>query len=93
MNAAVDAFTENHDAIILTLCMDVLEASAAPGVSASSPFGLDPKVVRSIIRKVVGNSKTLSFDIAEVIYMLHPDGRTVKLGAAFVNEAIMAFHK
>ena len=93
MNAAVDAFTENHDAIILTLCMDVLEASAAPGVSAPSPFGLDPKVVRSIIRKVVGNSKTLSFDIAEVNPTLDPDGRTVKLGAAFVNEAIMAFHK
>ena len=53
MNAAVDAFILEHDAIILTLCMDVLEASAAPGVSAPSPFGLEPKVVRSIIRKVV----------------------------------------
>ena len=93
MNAAVDAFILEHDAIILTLCMDVLEASAAPGVSAPSPFGLEPKVVRSIIRKVTSNSKTLSFDIAEVNPTLDPDGRTVKLGAAFVNEAIMALHK
>ena len=91
MNAAIDAFISEHDAIILTLCMDVLEASAAPGVSAPSPFGLNPKVVRSIIRKVVGNSKTLSFDIAEVNPTLDPDGRTVKLGANLVNEAIMAF--
>lgn len=93
MNAAVDAFIANHDAIILTLCMDVLEADAAPGVSAPSPFGLHPKVVRSIIRKVTSNSKTLSFDIAEVNPSLDPDGRTVKLGAAFVNEAIMTFNK
>ncbi|QUW23187.1 formimidoylglutamase [Sporosarcina sp. Marseille-Q4063] len=93
MNAAVDAFIANHDAIILTLCMDVLEADAAPGVSAPSPFGLHPKVVRSIIRKVTSNSKTLSFDIAEVNPTLDPDGRTVKLGAAFVNEAIMSFYK
>jgi formiminoglutamase len=92
MNAAVDAFILNHDAIILTLCMDVLEADAAPGVSAPSPFGLHPKVVRSIIRKVTSNSKTLSFDVAEVNPTLDPDGRTVKLGAAFVNEAIMGFH-
>ena len=77
--------------LVLTLCMDVLEADAAPGVSAPSPFGLHPKVVRSIIRKVVGNSKTISFDIAEVNPTLDPDGRTVKLGAAFVNEAIMSF--
>ena len=34
--------------------MDVVDAAAAPGVSAPSPFGLDPKVVRSIIRKAVG---------------------------------------
>lgn len=93
MNAKIEAFIENHDAIILTLCMDVLETSAAPGVSAPSPFGLNPKVVRSIIRKVTSNSKTLSFDIAEVNPALDPDGRTVKLGAALVNEVIMAFHK
>ena len=48
------SFISRHDAVILTLCMDVLEAAAAPGVSAPSPFGLHPKVVRSIIRKVVG---------------------------------------
>jgi len=87
---AIDSFISRHDAVIVTLCMDVVNAAAAPGVSAPSPFGLDPKVVRSMIRRAVGNSKTLSFDISEVNPSLDPDGRTVKLGAAFVNEAIMS---
>ena len=91
MTEAIDSFIARHDAVIITLCMDVLDAAAAPGVSAPSPFGLAPIVVRSIIRKAAGNSKTLSFDIAEVNPSLDPDGRTVKLGAAFVNEAIVKF--
>lgn len=86
---AIDSFIARHDAVIVTLCMDVVDAASAPGVSAPSSFGLDPKVVRSMIRRAVENSKTLSFDIAEVNPSLDPDGRTVKLGAAFVNEAIM----
>lgn len=88
---AIDSFIARHDSVIITLCMDVVDAATAPGVSAPSPFGLDPKVVRSMIRRAVANAKTLSFDIAEVNPSLDPDGRTVKLGAAFVNEAIMKF--
>lgn len=88
----INSFIEKYDAIMVTLCMDVVDAGAAPGVSAPSPFGLAPKTVRAMIRQAVGNSKTLSFDIAEVNPSLDTDGRTVKLGAAFVNEAIMSFH-
>jgi len=88
---AMASFIERHDAVIVTLCMDVVDAAAAPGVSAPSSFGLEPKVVRSIIRKAVADTKTISFDIAEVNPSLDIDGRTVKLGAAFVNEAVMGF--
>ena len=88
---AMKSFIKRHDAIIVTLCMDVVDAAAAPGVSAPSPFGLEPKIVRTIIREAVSDMKTISFDIAEVNPSLDPDGRTVKLGAAFVNEAVMAF--
>lgn len=91
VDEVLNSFIAKHDAVIVTLCMDVVDAAAASGVSAPSPFGLDPKMVRSIVRKAVGNPKTISFDICEVNPSLDPDGRTVKLGAAFVNEAIMAF--
>lgn len=91
---SLDVFMDKHDAILLTLCTDVVNAAFAPGVSAPSPFGLDPSTVRAIIRKVVSHEKTHSFDICEVNPSLDENGRTVKLGAYFVNEAIASFmHK
>lgn len=90
LNEQLEQFMDENDAVYLTLCTDVLNAAFAPGVSAPSPFGLDPAVVRSIIRTVATHPKTRSFDISEVNPSLDEDNRTVKLGAYFVNEAITA---
>lgn len=84
----LENFIEENDYIMLTLCTDVLNAAFAPGVSAPSPFGLDPSVVRTIIRTVAAHEKTGSFDISEVNPSLDENNRTVKLGAYLVNEAI-----
>lgn len=89
----IQEFIDNHDAVLLTLCTDVLNAAFAPGVSAPSPFGLSPQIVRSIIQFVTSHDKTLSFDICEVNPSLDEGGRTTKLGAYFVNEAIVSFKK
>ena len=86
---ALDNFIAEHDTVMLTLCTDVLNATFAPGVSAPSPFGLEPSTVRAIIRKVAAHEKTRSFDICEVNPALDENERTVKLGAHFVNEAIV----
>ncbi|MGG0643190.1 formimidoylglutamase [Sporosarcina gallistercoris] len=83
-------FIATQDYIMLTLCSDVLDAAAAPGVSAPSPFGLSPKQVRELIRMVASARKTLSFDISEINPLLDEDGRTVKLGAYLANEAIVS---
>ncbi|WP_394358376.1 formimidoylglutamase [Paenibacillus suaedae] len=84
-------FIEQQDYVMLTLCTDVLNAAFAPGVSAPSPFGLTPMVVRALIRSVAANKKTLSFDICEVNPYVNENGRTIKLGAYLTNEAIMTF--
>lgn len=84
-------FIDRHDAVYLTLCMDVLNVSYAPGVSATNAFGLDPFKVREIIRTVLACDKTTSFDICEVNPAYDIDNRTAKLAAAFVNEAIHMF--
>ncbi|MFM1655392.1 formimidoylglutamase [Brevibacillus sp. B_LB10_24] len=91
ITSALHEFIENHDHVMLTLCTDVLNAAFAPGVSAPSPFGLTPMVVRTLIRTVAAHKKTLSFDICEVNPVLDENGRTVKLGAYLTNEAIMGF--
>ncbi|AYB38265.1 formimidoylglutamase [Brevibacillus laterosporus] len=89
--SALNEFIEKQDYVMLTLCTDVLNAAFAPGVSAPSPFGLTPMVVRTLIRRITAHKKTLSFDICEVNPVLDENGRTVKLGAYLTNEAIMRF--
>lgn len=91
ITSTMNEFIEKHDHVMLTLCTDVLNAAFAPGVSAPSPFGLTPMIVRTIIRTVASHKKTLSFDICEVNPAVDENGRTVKLGAYLTNEAIVAF--
>ncbi|WP_332650455.1 formimidoylglutamase [Lysinibacillus sp. 54212] len=81
-------FMDAHDVLLVTLCMDVLNAAEAPGVSAPSPFGLSALKVREILRQMASHKKTVSFSICEVNPLLDVDNRTAKLGAYFINEVI-----
>ncbi|MFD6441764.1 formimidoylglutamase, partial [Peribacillus sp. NPDC060186] len=85
----IQNFMNQNDFIILTLCMDVINASEAPGVSAPSSFGLSGKIVRQLIRNITSQKKTISFDICEVNPSLDNDNRTVKLAANLINEVFM----
>ncbi|MGE1165225.1 formimidoylglutamase [Peribacillus simplex] len=87
----INEFVKKNDFIILTLCTDVIDSAYAPGVSAPSPFGLNPKLVRAIIRHVVSNEKILSFDIAEVNPSLDENNKTVTLAAHLINEVLLHF--
>ncbi|WP_153732867.1 formimidoylglutamase [Sporosarcina obsidiansis] len=86
----INFFIEKQDFVLLTLCSDVLNSAFAPGVSAPSPFGLDPLTVRTFIQNVASHKKTLSFDISEINPSLDQQNQTVKLGAYLTNEAIVA---
>ncbi|WP_409296952.1 formimidoylglutamase [Peribacillus sp. SCS-26] len=86
----LEEFMEDKADCMLTLCCDVLEAGHAPGVSAPSPFGLHPKLVRFLIRRLAAHPRVRSFDIAEVNPRLDEDGRTVKLAALLIHEVIAA---
>lgn len=88
----IDLFIEHHDHIILTLCTDVINSAYAPGVSAPSPFGLDPKAVRAIIRHIISSEKILSFDISEVNPAVDEKNKTVILAAQLINEVLINFH-
>ncbi|MEK4254680.1 formimidoylglutamase [Ureibacillus sp. FSL K6-2830] len=85
----IDSFINQNEVILLTLCMDVINAAEAPGVSAPSPFGLNAVEVRKIIQHVLQSPKVASFDICEVNPTFDLNGQTAKLAAYFVNEVIM----
>ncbi|MCM3568448.1 formimidoylglutamase [Neobacillus mesonae] len=85
----ISKFAREHDAIILTLCTDGISSAFAPGVSAPSPFGLEPKLVRALIRHIVSHDNILSFDISEVNPSLDEENKTVSLAASLVNDALL----
>ncbi|WP_098049686.1 formimidoylglutamase [Bhargavaea cecembensis] len=89
----IDEFMAGCDVVLLTLCMDVLKAADAPGVSAPSVFGLDPKTVRALTKHICSGPKTTSFSLCETNPELDEDNRTAKLAAYMINEAVMAFKK
>ncbi|NBJ69877.1 formimidoylglutamase [Roseburia sp. 1XD42-34] len=82
----IDKFAGEFDYLILTLCMDAIKAAEAPGVSAPSPFGLDAKLVRNLIRYIAGKERLQSFDISETNPVLDENGKTTKLAAYYIAE-------
>ncbi|WP_264739751.1 formimidoylglutamase [Cytobacillus firmus] len=89
----LDDFAAKYDNLILTLCTDVINSSFAPGVSAPSPFGLEPKKVRELIRYIVSKEKTISFDMCEVNPDFDNGNKTIALAAHFIKEGLMNFNK
>lgn len=88
----IDEFAERYDYLIMTLCTDSIAASAAPGVSASSPLGLDPKTVRGLLTYVAVKRNLLSFDMSEVNPLVDESDRTVRLAAYLAAEVMQHFH-
>lgn len=84
----VQGALDRVDAVYLTIDLDVLPASVAPGVSAPAALGVDPNVIEAIVRAVAGSPKLLAADLAELNPRLDLDSRTARIGARFA--AILA---
>ncbi|WP_142830816.1 formimidoylglutamase [Planococcus soli] len=87
----IDAFCAQYDIVLATLCTDSISASAAPGVSAPAPLGMDPVMVCKLLRYIVAKQNVKSFDISEVNPALDEQQRTVKLAAYLVAEVMDSF--
>ncbi|WP_257352131.1 formimidoylglutamase [Pseudalkalibacillus decolorationis] len=87
----IDEYSNRYDYIMLTLCTDSITSSAAPGVSAPSPFGLEQKVVRNLLRYIVSKDNILSFDISEVNPLVDENNKTTRLAAYLIAEVMKDF--
>ncbi|MCU1531158.1 MAG: hutG [Arthrobacter sp.] len=85
VHAFVAAFLAQVDALYLTVDLDVLPASAAPGVSAPAAYGVSLPVVSAVCRQVAASGKLLHLDVAELNPEFDIDGRTAKVAARLVN--------
>lgn len=84
----VDAFLAKVDVVHLTIDLDVMPASVAPGVSAPAAFGVPLDVVRRMARRIAGSGRLAVIEIAELNPRLDIDGRTARLAARLVDELV-----
>ncbi|WP_107852138.1 formimidoylglutamase [Oceanimonas marisflavi] len=63
---AVDQALAEVDVIYLTICLDVLPASLAPGVSAPAVRGMDMGLLEAALERILASNKVMMADIAEL---------------------------
>jgi formiminoglutamase len=92
-------FIADSSAVYLTFCLDVLPASAAPGVSAPAGLGVPLHRAVELLRDVVATcghgpagGKLLVADVAELNPRHDPDGRSARVAARLVYE-MAAVHR
>ena len=87
LKSRIDALFNQVDKVYLTICMDVFNASIAPGVSATAYNGIfaDPTFM-SCFRHILHHKKTIALDVAEVNPQFDVQERTARLAASLVNE-------
>ncbi|ASW75795.1 formiminoglutamase [Chryseobacterium piperi] len=78
------------DVVYLTICMDVFNASIAPGVSASAYNGIFADAAfMHLYRRILKSEKLVALDVAEVNPSYDIQERTARLAASLVNEWFM----
>ncbi|WBV61880.1 formimidoylglutamase [Chryseobacterium camelliae] len=86
----IDELLESVDYVYLTICMDVFNASIAPGVSASAYNGIFADATfMHFYRHILKNKKLLALDVAEVNPLFDIQERTARLAACLMNEWFM----
>lgn len=85
----VERFIHDHDTIMFTICMDVIDSAFAPGVSAPSVLGLYPHSVFEISKRIILSEKVSSISIAETNPDYDVDDRTSKLAANLIHHFLV----
>jgi formiminoglutamase len=80
------AFAEKVDFLYLTICLDVLPASVAPGVSAPAARGVPLDVIETLVSEVKQTGKLAAADIAELNPDFDQDNRTAKVAARLIYQ-------
>ncbi|WP_143884280.1 formimidoylglutamase [Chryseobacterium binzhouense] len=86
----VNELAESVDILYMTICMDVFNASIAPGVSAFAYNGIFADAAfMHLYRHILRNEKLAALDIAEVNPDFDIQDRTSRLAASLANEWFM----
>lgn len=86
--AALRAEFAHYDAVYLTVCLDVLPAATAPGVSAPSVLGVPLAHVERLVDLVAGSGRLICADIAELNPQYDRDATTARVAARLVARIV-----
>ena len=90
--AIVQGFMAQHEAIYLSVCLDVFAQAVAPGVSAPQPLGLMPAQVLPLIQAIAASNKVLSMDIVELSPPYDQQAMTARLAASVLAQFVAYSH-
>jgi formimidoylglutamase len=90
LEQAVAAATDGTDHLVLTVDMDALDQTYAPGVSAPTPSGLLPPDLFATVRRLGRHADTRFAEFVEVAPPLDPVGNTARLTAVAALEYVAA---
>lgn len=79
------------DAIYVSLDLDVLDATAAPGVSAPTPGGLSTRELFETCRCIAADDRIVGFEVVECAPPLDVDGRTAVAGARAIAHFLSGY--
>lgn len=84
---ALDALG-NVESIYLSVDVDALDLTAAPGVSAPTPGGVRSLEAFELVRHITSDDRIAGFEVVETAPALCPDGRTATTAARIVAHAL-----
>jgi formiminoglutamase len=82
--AELEGWCSQLDHVYLSICLDILPASVAPGVSAPAAYGVSPEVIEAFISVVAGSGKLRVADVAELCPRLDIDSRTARVAGRLI---------
>lgn len=88
--AAIDAVADVEQ-LYVSLDLDVLDATAAPGVSAPTPGGLTTRELYRLLGEIVADDRVAGFEVVECAPPLDVDDRTATAGVRAIAHVLSAW--
>lgn len=85
---AVGKLVEDSTDVHLSIDLDVLPSSVAPGVSAPAAFGVDLARILTLVSTVARSGKLRLVDVVELNPLFDVDDRTAKVAARIIDEIV-----
>jgi len=82
-------FIDRVDVLYVTICLDVLPAAVAPGVSAPAGFGVSLEVIETLTKQLMSSGKVKLMDVAECNPLFDRDHQTARVAARLIASALV----